>query len=204
MRERTQIMRERRSAIAGVLLPCAVMTIAAGSMLAAEPSTRPAAKWAFKTSSDLSRTFTSNDPIASIADRMDDVAIDLNRPKTDAAVQATEKEVVSNLDVLIAELTKQCKGGGGGSPNPTRPMGSSSLAKGPGGSGPMHDAKEGTRVWGQLPPRMRNQILQSQTEGFPPGYEAVLASYYAHLAQGQVPADTGDSAVIPATKPAKP
>jgi hypothetical protein len=81
-------------------------------------------------------------------------------------------------------------------------MASSTLAKGPGGSGPMHDAKEGTRVWGQLPPKLREQILQSQTEGFPPGYEAVLASYYAHLAQGQVPPDAADTS--PTTKPAAP
>jgi hypothetical protein len=142
-----------------------------------------------------------DDPIGSIADKMDDVVIDLKDVKTDAPVQTKEKAVVADLDQVIAQLTQQCKGSGGGNPNPSKPMANSTLAKGPGGSGPMHDAKEGTRLWGQLPPKLREQILQSQTEGFPPGYEAVLASYYARLAQGQVP-DASDPSVAPTTRPA--
>jgi len=164
----------------------------------------PAGEWAWKEPTDWSFVSAQRDPIGAIADKMETVAIDLKHVQTGTPVQAREKRVISDLDVLIALLTKQCKGSGGGNPNPTTPMAKSTLAGGPGGSGPMHDAKEGTRVWGQLPPKLREQILQSQTEGFPPGYESVLASYYARLAQGQAPVDAADAPAGPSTKPATP
>ena len=50
----------------------------------------------------------------------------------------------------------------------------------------MHDARAGTHQWGELSAKEREQITQSQTEGFPPGYEAVLSSYYNRLAQEKV------------------
>lgn len=147
----------------------------------------------------------AEDPIGSIEAQMKDVGSDLAAMKTDSPVQARQQQVVASLDVLIKELEQQCKGSGGGSnPNPTKPMNRSIIAKGPGGSGPLHDAAEGTRVWGQLPPRERERILQSQTEGFPPGYESVLANYYRRLAQEQVVADgnAGSPVATPATQPA--
>jgi hypothetical protein len=142
-------------------------------------------------------TSRNGDPIAPLADRMGDVVIDLTSLKTDQPVQTKQKQIVSSLDQLIAELEKQCSSSGGANPNPTRPMQRSQITGGPGGSGPLHDPNAGTRVWGQLPPKERDQILQSQTEGFPPGYESVLASYYTHLSQNQ--ADTGAT-----TQPATP
>jgi hypothetical protein len=66
----------------------------------------------------------------------------------------------------------------------------------------LHDPAAGTRVWGQLPPKEREQILQSQTEGFPPGYESVLASYYNKLAQQQSSGDaTGATATTQPDSP---
>jgi hypothetical protein len=186
-----------RARIIGVMLFCGAAAICNQSAFATGP-----AKQLWKWLPGGLHQNMENDPIGSIAFQMQGVVVDLNAVQTGAPVQANEKKVVSDLDELIEELSKQCKGNGGGNPNPTKPMASSTLAKGPGGSGPMHDAKEGTRVWGQLPPKLREQILQSQTEGFPPGYEAVLASYYAHLAQGQVPPDAADTS--PTTKPAAP
>ena len=59
-------------------------------------------------------------------------------------------------------------------------------------------------MWGNLPPKLREQILQSKTDGFPPGYEALLQSYYRRLASEQV--NTGDekpSTAPPSTKPSK-
>jgi hypothetical protein len=146
----------------------------------------------------------ASDPVEPIARNMHYVAIDLGAPRTDQPVQTEQKQVISQLDQLIAALEKQCKGNGGGSANPTKPMASSVLAKGPGGSGPMHDAQSGTRVWGQLPPKQREQILQSQTEGFPAGYESVLATYYSRLSQGQVPSDAAGHGGEPTTRPAAP
>ena len=146
-----------------------------------------------------------SDPIGPIADQMQDVVGDLHQMKTDTPVQEKQKEVVGALDVVIKQLEAQCKGNGGGNPNPTKPMNRSVLAKGPGGSGPLHDAQAGTRVWGQLPPKEREKILQSQTEGFPAGYESVLANYYSRLAQEQVTGETSSANPSePTTRPAAP
>ena len=142
-------------------------------------------------------TSRTADPIAPLADRMGDVVTDLTALKTDQPVQTEQKQIVSSLDELIAELEQQRSGNGGANPNPTRPMTRSQITGGPGGSGPLHDPRAGTRVWGQLPPKERDQILQSQTEGFPPGYESVLANYYTRLSQNQP--DTGST-----TQPSNP
>ena len=129
---------------------------------------------------------------------------DLSDAQTGESVQIKQRRVVRNLDVLIKELEQQTKSGGGAkNSNPTSPLEKSMISKGPGGQGPLHDPKAGTRAWGQLPPKERDQIMQSQTEGFPPGYESVLSSYYSRLAQGQTGADGNPSAPAghPTTQP---
>jgi len=147
-----------------------------------------------KRSANLDNSGGGGDPIGPLADQMDDIGHDLGHLQTGPPVQTKEKSVVASLDELIKELEKQTSGGGTGSnPNPTNPAQRSTLAKGPGGQGPLHDPHAGTRVWGQLPPKQREQILQSQTEGFPPGYESVLSSYYSQLAHGQTGPDAGGS-----------
>jgi hypothetical protein len=174
---------------------------------------------ALKHGAHLDNSGGGGDPIGPLASQMDDIGYDLGHLQTGKPVQTKEKSVVASLDELIEELEKQKSGsGGGGNPNPTNPMQHSILAKGPGGQGPLHDPLAGTRVWGQLPPKQREQILQSQTEGFPPGYESVLSSYYGQLAHGQTggpdaggtdassngTANTGAAAVGPTTLPAAP
>jgi hypothetical protein len=142
------------------------------------------------------------DPIAAVDAQMQEVVAELTQHQTGVPVQETQERIVSELDVLIQMLQKQCKGSGGGGSNPTSPMNQSVLAKGPGGSGPLHDPQAGTRVWGQLPPRERQKILQSQTEGFPPGYESVLANYFNRLAQEQASVESSGNAPEPTTRPA--
>lgn len=132
-----------------------------------------------------------HDPIESINHHMGRIVGDLSDRKTDLPVQTQQKQVVAELDTVIKQMEDQMKqaSNGGGNPNPTQPMTKSVLAKGPGGSGPLHDPRAGTTQWGQLSPKEREQITQSQTEGFPPGYEAVLSSYYNRLAQEKVGSD---------------
>ena len=36
-----------------------------------------------------------------------------------------------------------------------------------------------------LPPQLRNELLQSADEGYPPGYEALLRNYYKKLSQAE-------------------
>jgi hypothetical protein len=147
-------------------------------------------------------TARNSDPIGPLADRMGDVTTDLGALKTNQAVQTKQKQIVSSLDNLIAQLEQEKSGNGGGNPNPTHPMTRSQIAGGPGGSGPLHDPHAGTKLWGQLPPKERDQILQSQTEGFPPGYESVLANYYTRLSQNQPGTDAADAS--PTTQPTNP
>jgi hypothetical protein len=122
------------------------------------------------------------------------VVSDLAVPLTHRPVQVRQEKIVSELDKLIAALEQACKGGGGSGANPTRPLADSKIVGGPGGSGDMIDPKQGEKQWGNLPPRQREMIMQSATEGFPPGYEAILQSYFRRLAQEQ----TADDAAAPA------
>lgn len=136
----------------------------------------------------------SDDPFGDITDQMTDVLGDLASKKTDQPVQEKQQQIVANLDALIAEIEKQQKQQSNGNGNtttlnPSKPMSDSMIAGGPGGIHGLKDPKAGTRNFGNLPPRDRDAILQSKTEGFPPGYESLLQSYYQRLAQ-EKPANT--------------
>ena len=132
----------------------------------------------------------------------------LSDDQTGPAVQEKQKQVVAGLDAMIKELEEQERkkkmGNGGSNPNPQKPMTKSVLAKGPGGSGPLHDSRGGIGAMGKLDEKQRDQIQQSQTQGFPPGYDSVLANYYARLAQEQSPTDTKPADAKPAPTPAGP
>ena len=143
------------------------------------------------------------DPFKHIAGDMSLCHDQLAAFKTDRPVQERQDLVVDRLNTIIAMLEKECSGGSGGGANPTNPLGKSVIAKGPGGQGDMHDPKQGEKQWANLPPKQREQILQSKTEGFPPGFEAVLQSYYERLAQEQLDDQNAAAASAPdATAPA--
>ena len=169
------------------------------AVTAAGPATQPAAVPTLDLFKDL-RTMAAKraaDPIGPIADRMSTIAGQLEDMQTDNGVQDRQRGVTAQLDAVIAALEKQAKSGaGGGNPNPSKPMQRSMITKGPGGQGELHDAAAGTRSWAKLRPQDRATITQTQTEGFPPGYEQVLSSYYGRLAQEQVNAE-------PTTRPAE-
>jgi hypothetical protein len=130
------------------------------------------------------------DPIKFISRDMGTVAGELADYHTGQPVQTKEKEVVSQLDEVIALLEKECKNGKpGGSLNPSKPMPDSKLGGGPGGVHELTDPKASEKVWGNLSPKQREQILQSKTDGFPAGYETLLQSYYKRLAAEQVTDD---------------
>jgi hypothetical protein len=136
------------------------------------------------------------DPLAAITEKMTDVVGDLAELKTDHPVQEKQRQVIAKLDEIIMQLEKQkSKSGTGGGNNPTKPMADSVIAKGPGGIGDLRDPKSGTRNINNLPAKERDAILQSKTEGFPPGYENLLQSYYQRLAQEKV---NDDAAKTPA------
>ncbi len=131
---------------------------------------------------------------------------------TDTLQQAaqTQQQVVVQLDALIAELSKQCQGGdcppGDQPPKP----GERSQAKpgkpgSPSGRG-QTAARDSTDrlgqaraqpadkgdvdaivkdLWGHLPERSREQMLQSFSDEFLPKYELEIEQYYRGLSEEQ-------------------
>jgi hypothetical protein len=139
------------------------------------------------------------DPLRFISKDMKTVVGDLSQYETGQPTQDKEKQVVSQLDDVIKQLEAACKkSGAGGNLNPNRPMADSKLGGGPGGIHELTDPKASEKQWGNLSPKQRDQILQSQTDGFPSGYESLLQSYYKRLASEQVTDETA-----PATQPSQ-
>jgi hypothetical protein len=119
-------------------------------------------------------------PISAISGKMTNVAGDLAKTVTGEPVQTRQKEIVKDLDDLIASLEKECQNCKNGIKrnNPTRPMADSMIRMGTGGIGDLVDPKESTKDWAKIGPRERDRIIQSMTEGFPPEYRLVLERYY--------------------------
>ncbi len=142
------------------------------------------------------------DPLRNISQRMTGVHGDLSKYLVDKPVQEKEKKVIKSLDELIAALEKHCNGNGTGkgqTPNSGRKQ--SIIVKGDGRGGDLHAFDPRARNTIQLPPKERERILQSKTEGFPPGYEALLQSYYQQLAQEK---SADEKPPAPPTNPAAP
>lgn len=125
------------------------------------------------------------DPFKNIQTDVKSVISDFDKGQTKQPVKTTQPRIITRLDTLIEMLEKSCKGGGGAGSNPTRPANSSTLAGGPGGQGKLKAPDKKGRNWADLTPKQREKILQSRTEGFPPGYEDILADYFRRLARNQ-------------------
>jgi hypothetical protein len=123
---------------------------------------------------------------------------------TDETTQQVQTDIVGRLDTLIEQLEKQrqAMGPGRSGPRPTDPAKSSVVMKGPGGSGPLHQARKEGKHWAELPPHERDRIMQSMTEGFPAHYQNILESYFKRLAEEkpaevQPPVDSGTPSAAP-------
>jgi len=150
-----------------------------------------------------------------IAEKMAGVVDDLGSKTTGPPVQAKQKEIVRDLDELIASLEKQIQQGRDGRKrnDPREGMDDSRIGSGSGGIGTLVNPADGGKDWGKLSDRERDRILQSMSEGFPPEYRAVLERYYRRLAEeksARGPADPSKSkgmtapAAAPAASAAKP
>jgi hypothetical protein len=134
-------------------------------------------------------------PITPITTKMDGVSGDLAKKETGQPVQTQQKEIVQDLDELIAALEKQCAACRGGIKrnNPRNGMRDSFISRGTGGIGSLIAPGESAKDWAKLSARERDRILQSMSEGFPPEYRTVLERYYRRLAEEKSPAPAGDS-----------
>jgi len=123
--------------------------------------------------------------VSGISTKMSGVAADLGKTKTGEPVQKQQQVVLHDLDVLIAELEKQCQACRNGikKNNPTRPLADSVIRSGTGGIGNLVDPGASNKDWAKLSSRERDRILQSMSEGFPPEYRTVLERYYRRLAE---------------------
>lgn len=134
------------------------------------------------------------DPFRHLQSDMVDVIEDLAEGETKFPAEVSEPKIISRLDTLIELLEKQCNGGRGGAGG--RPLQRSVLAGGPGGQGALNAPRNSQRKWAELTAKERERILQSRTEGFPPGYEEILGEYFRRLA-----AEDSVRAVAPVSAP---
>ena len=141
-------------------------------------------------------TLLSNSPVA------------VNAAQLQQAGEA-QRQVVAQLDELIAELSKQCQGGqgqpnGNASPQPSQGSKAKPDRAGSGqrpGQSPARDSSDQLnrshakshetvevdevvkRLWGHLPERSRDQVLQSFSDEFLPKYELEIEQYYRQLSE---------------------
>jgi hypothetical protein len=146
------------------------------------------------------------DPLVSIGRRMRAAEELIGRRKTSDPTQRLQKQIVADLSLLVEQLQKQCSSGqcsGGQKPAGKPGAGSkkagtgnaqaskspakdsvSRVGKSPGDSAPS-EAKNRVpeEIWGQLPPRLREQLQAGLIEQFLPKYEKLIEDYYKRLAE---------------------
>lgn len=125
------------------------------------------------------------DPFGHLQSDMQSAVQDLKEGVTRPPAMVTQPRILSRLDLLIEQLERQGQGAGAAGQRATVPAQQSSLQRGPGGESAMRAARDDGRNWADLSPQERKKILQSRTDGFPAGYDAILADYFRRLAQGQ-------------------
>lgn len=133
----------------------------------------------------LGASASAQGPISSISGKMTHVVGDLAKTVTGEPVQTRQKEIVKDLDELIAALEKECQACKNGikKNNPRNGLRDSVIRSGTGGIGDLVNPQESNKDWAKISPRERDRILQSMSEGFPPEYRLVLERYYRRLAE---------------------
>lgn len=150
-------------------------------------------------------------PLLTIARRMRDAEDQIGRNDAGTDTQTLQKQIVSDLDRLIEDARKRCKQckPGDGKPGAqsvasrTSPKSPGQPKPGTGGNKPAatSNAKPGQaepqrpdmaemrevmkRLWGELPQRDREQMLQFPPEEFLPKYELMIEQYFRRLTEGK-------------------
>ena len=149
----------------------------------------------------------SPDPFLTVSRRMRTVEERISRKDTAEATQRLQQQIVSDLALLIEQAKQQCSGGPCNNPGAAKPGGKPGGSKKGGtgdNAGTKRSAKESTErigksvaagaeleamktmlkeVWGQLPPKLREQMQSGMAEQFLPQYEALIEAYYRRLAE---------------------
>lgn len=179
-----------------------------------EDSAGPTTERGDKPAPDIATS--DEDAFTRISKRMHEAERMIPRAESSRNTKKLQKEIVSDLDKLIAELEQQCKKCQGGASSSSKPSGQQTAkresVKQPSQkpSDGEHDsktpAKDSTEklgkdevrkadmeemkgllkdLWGQLPAKAREQMLQSSPEEFLPKYELLIEEYYRRLAEKQ-------------------
>ena len=124
------------------------------------------------------------DPFTTLETDMDSAITDLDDGRTHPPATYTQPLIVDRLDVMIERLERACKKGGSGGGGGPRGANASILRSGKDQRGPMRAVNQEGRKWAELTPQEREKILQSKTDGFPAGYDDILADYFRKLSRG--------------------
>jgi hypothetical protein len=129
-----------------------------------------------------------NSPFTVLEGEMQETVGYLDKGKTNPPAEVLQPLIIDRLDIMIQLLEQSCNGGGGGGQNPSRPANASTLRTGADRRGEMRAAKQDGRKWAELTEKERQKILQSKTDGFPAGYDDILADYFRKLSRTEQPA----------------
>jgi hypothetical protein len=145
------------------------------------------------------------DPFSYLQSDMQSATMDLKEGQTTPPADVTQPRILHRLGLLIEQLERQGSGAGQAGQRVNRPAEQSSLMRGPGGQNEMRAPRDDGRDWADLSPKERQKILQSKTDGFPAGYDDILADYFRRVARAQQE-DVGSSAAEeqPSDTPAAP
>jgi hypothetical protein len=142
----------------------------------------------------------SADPLKLVKDRMRQAESVLAARDASGRASSAQQEAVSELDAMIAKLQKQCENCGGqcNKPGPLQnkpPKPGGKKGSKPGETSavaatkpapPVDKAAVGNLVkdlWGRLPERQREELLQPLSEEFLPEYAADIEEYFHVLAE---------------------
>jgi hypothetical protein len=143
----------------------------------------------------------SQDSLKLVKDRMRTAESVLAARDASGRASSAQQEAVSELDAMIAKLQKQCENCGGQCNKPPGPPQNKSPKPGgkkgakPGETSavaatkpapPVDKAAVGNLVknlWGRLPERQREELLQPLSEEFLPEYAADIEEYFRVLAE---------------------
>lgn len=127
------------------------------------------------------------DPFGFLGADMQEASDHLDIAQTEPPVEEYHPRIEDRLTKLIELMNKTSPKGGSSQSGskPNKPASASSLRENKGNIGDLRDAGASKRVWAKLPPKERERILQSKTEGFPSEFDDILADYYRQVAREQ-------------------
>jgi L-2-hydroxyglutarate oxidase LhgO len=137
-------------------------------------------------------------PLAAVVREMRAVQRRIARSDSGRATQTIQQQILAELDRLIRQArtvdaqpqTAGERGPGTSPPPQSRETRSGTPRGGPAGKSPPATGVAKLRgmmesVWGELPGRERERMLQTPIEEFLPEYESMLEDYFRHLAAPQ-------------------